>query len=297
VSLLGDLMDYSRHVILGLPASGKTTFLAALWHLIQADEADCRLVLQSYEGDVKYLNRIAEAWRTFQVVGRTSQIGDVDVSMIVKDPESETIAELRFPDLAGESFDTQVERRRVKPGYVEGFSDDAGVLLFIKVNKGRDLTIAELNERLPPELLAAEAQAADGPPAADAPRPTEWSVNLVSPQVRIVQILSDLLDPPFAVKPRRLAVMLSAWDVLGEPRPAPTEWLRQEMSLVDQFLSSNSDMFETRVYGVSAQGMDLEEDDIDAMPQIAASRRIIIDGPDVRPHDLTAPLIWLMTGA
>src|SRR5260370_11015765 len=66
-------------VIVGLPGSGKTTFLAALWHIIEADETDCRLKLDHYEGDLKYLNSIAQAWRTFKKVPRTSQVGDVDV--------------------------------------------------------------------------------------------------------------------------------------------------------------------------------------------------------------------------
>ena len=59
-------------VIIGLPASGKTTFLAALWHVIEADETECRLKLNRYEGDLKYLNAIAQAWRTFNKVPRTS---------------------------------------------------------------------------------------------------------------------------------------------------------------------------------------------------------------------------------
>ena len=285
--------DYSHHVMLGLPASGKTTFLAALWHLIQADEAECKLVLKSLDGNAEYLNKIAEAWRTYNVVGRTSQVGDVDVAMVVTDRESGQTAELRFPDLAGESFDVQVEQRRIKPRFVDGFADDAGLLLFIKVDRGEDLTVTELNDRLPPEFRDAEAQAA---PVGSADV-VEWNVTMTSIQARIVQVLADLFDPPFSVRPRRLAVILSAWDVLPKPRPKPEDWLSSEMALVDQFLRSNSAMFDIRVYGVSAQGMDLDKDSIDAMPTVAASRRIIVEGHAADSHDLTAPLVWLMTGA
>ena len=285
-------MDNSRHVILGLPASGKTTYLAALWHLIQADEADCKLVLESFEGNIEYLNKIAEAWRTYKVVGRTSQVGDVDVSMTVRNPATGETAQLLFPDLAGESFDVQVEGRRIKPRFVDGFADDSGVLFFVNVDRGEDLSITELNHRLPAELRAAEVEA-----AGEEPEHAEWQDSMTSVQARIVQILIDLFDAPFDVRPRRLVFILSAWDVLSKPRPEPHDWLRDHMPLVEQFLTSNSTMFETRVYGVSAQGMDLEKDDIDAMPRVSASKRIIVDGHAAQPHDLTAPLVWLMTGA
>lgn len=284
--------EFSRHVILGLPASGKTTFLAALWHLIQADEAECQLVLKSLEGDVGYLNKIAEAWRTYSVVGRTSQTGDVDVAMKVTNREGSQTAELRFPDLAGESFDVQVEQRRIKPRFADSFADDTGVLLFIKVDRGEDLTITELNDRLPAELRGGDG---DGG-AVDAADTVEWDVTMMSVQARIVQVLADLFDPPFNVRPRRLAVILSAWDVLPQPRPEPDYWLASEMPLVDQFLRSNSAMFDVRVYGVSAQGMDLEKDSLDAMPAVAASQRIIVEGHGANAHDLTAPLVWLMMG-
>src|SRR5665213_1382220 len=101
----------TNFVIMGLPGSGKTTFLAALWHLVEAEEISCRLKLGSYKGDLTYLNRIAEAWRTFQKVPRTSQIGDTDVTINLTNRETGVQGSVFFPDLAGETFDAQVEAR------------------------------------------------------------------------------------------------------------------------------------------------------------------------------------------
>ena len=44
------------YTIIGMPSSGKTTFLAALWHLITSGELDPSLTLERLEGDYYYLN-------------------------------------------------------------------------------------------------------------------------------------------------------------------------------------------------------------------------------------------------
>lgn len=284
-------MATARTVILGLPASGKTTFLAALWHLMESGEADVGLVVDRVEGSQKYLNDIAAKWRTYQPVGRTTQVGDTDVSILVRNTSTGETGELGFPDLAGEAFDRQVEDRRITSRYRTNFDEDDGVLLFIKVDRiDEEMSIAEMNA-----LVGMSAEDGDDEDAVVDPDDVEWTPEYTLTQARIVQILLDLLDPPFAVRPRRLAVMLSAWDVLHEP-PEPEVWLARNMPLVHQFLTCNRSMLETRVYGVSAQGLDLEKGDRSKMPHIAASKRIIMVGNDAGKHDLTAPLIWMMTG-
>lgn len=300
-------------VIIGLPASGKTTFLAALWHLVEAGEADCRLKLAKWEGDLVYVNRIAEAWRTFRPVPRTSQVGDVDVTIELVDTETGTTASAFFPDLAGETFDTQVETRRCRPELIDRIADDDGVLLFVSANvKAGNLSIVEFNALMPPDDTPSTADAAvesepeiepgtdtvghandTTPPAAKAP---EWEPKLLPPQVRLVQLLSDLLRAPFAPRRRRLAVLVSAWDLVASMGLKPTEWLAAEMPFVDQFLKTNADAFDSRIYGVSAQGLSLgDEAAVAAAAKLVPSRRIRIVEDECESHDLTSPLVWIMS--
>lgn len=297
-------------VIIGLPASGKTTFLAALWHLVEAGEADCRLKLASYEGDLAYLNRIAEAWRTFKPVPRTSQVGDADVSIELVDGKTGDTASAFFLDLAGETFDTQVESRRCRPELIERIADDDGILLFVSADvKGSNRSIVEFNAMMPPDDApsGAEGEAEpepDGPATEEdagkvsvaAGAAAEWEPKLLPPQVRLVQLLSDLLRAPFAPRRRRLAVLVSAWDLVAGIGLKPTEWLAAEMPLVDQFLRTNADAFDHQVYGVSAQGLSLgDEAAIDVAAKLVPSRRIQIVGEEGENHDLTSPLVWLMS--
>jgi len=206
-------------VIMGLPASGKTTFLAALWHLVEADETACRLRLDRYEGDLSYLNLIAEAWRTFKKVPRTSQVGDVDITIHLVDRETGVRGAAFFPDLAGETFDTQVEARRCRSKFVEAVANDDGILFFISADvKGNALSVVEFNAMLPgdgaaeSQLMATEAEAVVDEGVTPA-TPTEWEPKLVEAQVRVVQLLSDFMQAPFEPRRRRLAIMLSAWDL------------------------------------------------------------------------------------
>jgi hypothetical protein len=48
-------------LMLGLPKAGKTTFLAALWHVLKPGEIPGSLLMGPREGDQEYLNRTPRA--------------------------------------------------------------------------------------------------------------------------------------------------------------------------------------------------------------------------------------------
>lgn len=284
-------------VVMGLPESGKTTFLAALWHLIEADEAECGLKLDGYRGDLTYLNKISEAWRTFQKVPRTSLVGDVDVSINLLNRDTGVRGVAYFPDIAGEVFDRQVLERRCRPEFVEQVSKDDGILFFISADVREDnLSVVELNYRLK-ELAGDQVTndpSNDGSTKSNYER--EWEPDRLPVQVRIVQIFSDLQRRPFEQRRRRVAILISAWDLTKGMGLTPHQWLANHLPLVDQFLKTNSQSFQYDIYGVSAQGVDLGSvAAVDEAARLTPSRRIQIVGPQGTGHDLTIPLVWLMS--
>ncbi|MGJ0579826.1 TRAFAC clade GTPase domain-containing protein [Xenorhabdus bovienii] len=291
----------SNFVIMGLPASGKTTFLAALWHLVGADETECRLKLDGYRGDLQYLNLIAGAWRTFQPVPRTSQVGDMNVTIKLCNRETNQSSTVIFPDLAGETFDRQVEERRCRSEFVEGFINEDGILFFINADVKEDtLSVNELNSRMPDEdtseVTGVEAKSTESAGVVTPAVLREWEPKLLPAQVKIVQLLSDLVRPPFAPRSRRLAILISAWDLTQDMCLTPRQWLAANMPFVDQFLRANDNFFKHQVYGVSAQGVNLKDDTaVDEIAKLTPSRRIQIVGPGGEGHDLTEPLVWLMS--
>lgn len=279
-------MNSLYHTILGLPRSGKTTFLAALWHLIDAGEVNTHLCLDKLIGNNEYLNNIVEAWRRCEEVPRTPRGAETEVMIHVHETATGRKILLQFPDLSGESFEDQFASRACQSAYVEAFARDGGILLFINADRAQDgMTLADLQQ------VVGESQA--GAELIE----QEWSPQFVPEQVRLVDLLQFLQQAPFVRRQRRLAVNISAWDVVAQPRLSPEQWLAREMPLLHQFLRNNSDSFDFRAYGISAQGGDVTGEKRLVLAAQVPSRRIQCVGPGVQNiHDLTAPLVWLNGG-
>src|ERR1700680_3001601 len=138
-----------QHSIIGLPRSGKTTFLAALWHLLNAGEISTKLTLDRLVGDSEHLNAIADSWRRCEEVPRTSIADEAYVSIHVRVPATGDKASLVFPDLSGESFERQLGTRRCLASYVEGFEGPGGILLFVTADRPSDgITLLDLGPDL-----------------------------------------------------------------------------------------------------------------------------------------------------
>jgi hypothetical protein len=271
------------HSILGLPRSGKTTYLAALWHLIDAGEAATKLALEKLVGDNEYLNKIVDAWRRCEEVPRTSMLDEKKVTIHAYAPASGKRVALGFPDLSGESFKQQFAARTCTRDYLEGFSSDGGILLFVNANRSSDgMTLADIGPAIADSAV---------PPMSETEN--EWTPDVVPEQVRLVDLLQFLQRPPFHRRRRRLVVAASAWDAVIAPKPTPEQWFARELPLLHQFLSNNPESFDVRFYGISAQGGDVTGDQRAALLKLTPSDRIECVGPDVDSHDITAPLLWL----
>lgn len=273
-------MTKFHHTIIGLPESGKTTFLAALWHLLNANEEATGLQLGRVEGDSTYLNSIVQAWRRCEKVPRTSiQKEEAHLSIHVCDGESGSNMVLTVPDLSGETFESQIIDRACSKYYVDGINGDGGLLLFVTANRANDgLTYHDMRGLLPVGGQAAVAKA--------------WTIKSMPQQSQLVELLQFILRSPFARRRRKVGIIVSAWDVV-ENSLTPDAWLQREMPLLAQFLATNQESFHWQIWGVSAQGGDLNDSLRPALLRKLPSQRIRCVGADTGAHDLTAPLLWL----
>lgn len=291
------MIQQINHTIIGLPASGKTTFLAALWHLIEADEINTRLKLAKFEGNREYINQITKLWRSCEKVPRNSGPAEMNISIWVNETGTGHQAKLNFPDLSGESFDLQISTRQCRDTYFESLNGNGGIMLFVTADRRQDdLTHSHLPMFSQADADNGVSKNNESEHEGNAKSLKDWKHDDIPKQVKLVELLQFIQRPPFPRSRRRLAVMVSAWDVLDDSDFAqdPRQWLKLNMALLDQFLENNSDCFEVRVYGVSAQGGDLDASK-EKLLQKQPSQRVICVGDDVLEHDLTAPIHWLMT--
>ncbi len=285
-------MAESSVVIVGLPSSGKTTFLAALWHLITARDITTRLRFGNLlAGNATHLNAIAARWRDAKVQERTTVTGSRLVSMNLLDGAGQAVR-VTFPDLPGEAFQQMWEDRDCEP-VVADILQSGNVLLFVHSDTIR------APKWVVDEVAQSRAIGLEVPVGKAMP----WHPSLAPTQVQLVDLLQLLCMPPLAIGPRRLAIMLSAWDKARAEGMTPADYLEAKLPLLAQYLRRGADGWTWRIYGLSAQGG--EYDPIDEkgekVPEAEelrkldkASERIKLIGPEVETHDVTEPIEWLV---
>ena len=91
----------SFHMAVGLQSSGKSTYAAALWYVVDAGEIPTVLRKGKHIGDHRYLESLSKRWEEGWQVPRTKTLQHEDVSMNLREPVSGRDISLRFADLSG----------------------------------------------------------------------------------------------------------------------------------------------------------------------------------------------------
>src|SRR3546814_12482170 len=82
----------------------------------------------------------------------------------------------------------------------------------------------------------------------------EWHPRISPTQVQLVELLQHLRRSPLDTGPRRIAVVLSAWDKASGEQLDPDAYLSRKLPLLDQYLRSGADGWTFSVFGISAPG-------------------------------------------
>jgi len=276
-------------LFIGLPGSGKTTFLAALWHVLSDRSSSTTLRLTKRSDDLTYLNQLTKEWRECSQVPRTNLRTD-QVVVLHLDGEGFGAFDLSIPDLAGEAFKQQLTDRRMSRHHDVFVQKATGVILFLHpdIDKGLQITVArrleaELNGSQKADTMAASAET------------STWSPDKLPTQVSLVELLQFLLER--TQRRLRVAVVVSAWDLVDN-LGAPHDFVARALPLLHQFLGSNDDLIEHSVFGVSAQGGDVtvETEKQTLLELEDAMQRIKVRQEQQTSQDITKPIAWLLGG-
>lgn len=240
-------LTHNHFVLIGLPNTGKTSFLAALWYMVGQSSIKCRLRLDKLDGDSQYLNQIRDAWSEYRPVPRNKADSEKPVSMWLKNSETDHVGRLSFPDLSGEAFRSQWTQRQLATAYDKSLREATGGILFVSPeNITKPHRIDTVNVVLG-EIGGNEAK------QAARIKGKAWDSEKAPTQVQLVDVLQFMAGRSYFQPPFRLAIVVSAWDRIPQNR-RPSDWIATELPLLKQFLESNEDLFEVSFYGISAQG-------------------------------------------
>jgi hypothetical protein len=292
-------------VAIGLPETGKTTFLAALWHVSESQDVPGALRLARVSEEAKHLNNIRNEWLSFQRVTRTIPGQEQPVSLWFQN-ERDILGEVAFPDLSGEEFKQAWKGRSWPRVYDEHIATARALLLFIHPDGVKEpISIADMQrlvEAAFPETAEADPNLAIMRDSEKTVEPKEdWDPEKAPTQVQLVELLQFIHQRSKAEFPIRLAIIVSAWDlVIGKfgsqyvGEAAAQRWLTDRLPFLEQFLRANPELLTVRVYGVSAQGGDLKADREALLRVERSAERILIEGPSCAAHDISEPIRWCL---
>ncbi len=296
-----------RYLLIGLPESGKTTFIGALWHVVQANEVASALKLHRLVGDRTYLNALRDAWAQCAPMPRTSQQGDTMVRMLLADA-AKNVHELWLPDMAGETFRAHWANREWDASYDSLIEQAEGALIFIRGGRVDEPLSLVGGNWLAEKIADASSQAGDAEVERDATEavtsavpeaegmkaatgvPVPWDANESPTQAQLVDLLQLLMWRRPTVR-WRIAIVMSAWDEVRDLDRTPEQCCAERVPLLAQFLRSNERRLNIRYYGVSAQGGAIPRDNKRLLSLTHPSRRIEVVCSHAPPtNDITLPL-------
>lgn len=271
---------YKKCFIAGLPSAGKTTFLAALWNLINHDP-DAKLKLNKIENG-QYLASLSNKWANMEPLERTVPSGEQADISIKLEMSNRTIFDLQLPDLSGETFQSQYEMREISEEVAKYIEDADAVLFFINVNSIKLLGL--ISEQTFPRSSTPSTNDVNRNPKEDDPI-----------QIQVIELLQFIL---FIRKNKMLKIgfMFSAWDLIKSKLNdiKPEQFLEERINMLWQFCQANQDIIEYQTWGISAQGGSFNEKDL-LLDKEYPYERILVEGNDgYKGCDLTLPLYLLM---
>jgi hypothetical protein len=183
-----------KHLLVGLPSTGKTTYLAALWDTVESRVSDQTLWLKKLtDGNTEYLNNIRNKWQKCEEFPRTHLTGGQLVTMLLEDPASHCETELIIPDLPGEEYRDQWEQRIITKEYKQLLLDACGIMVFIRpgilpedhqIDDHVDDLIRIINEK-----PVVNDTTSDIEPIEEHKEEIEWEPKLAKEQVKIVELI------------------------------------------------------------------------------------------------------------
>ena len=284
-------MNTKRYYMMGIPESGKTTFLVAFTFMLEDQTEGTRLHLnpsEPPEGMTKEFKEEMDHWGKFEPLTHT-RVGQIHKMKYTLYDEKEERYILEIPDRYGEIFSNIVLNRYIEDETREEWLAADKILFFVNLKRMNIGSQEELLTELPQEmqqLLKNGKESLEKKKDADKKfiLPDQFML------VELLQMLQEIRKNGTFIK-----FIISAWDSLNlqsidYEKQLPEIIFEKYLPFVYQFLKSNSNSIKAEFRGLSTQGSDLlDKEEIKKMSQALDSmeRVIVVDSKGEVSHDLS----------
>ncbi len=258
-------MENKNILLAGLPAAGKSTYIAALWATTK--RTDCNYVLKCHTkpDDTEYLNKLSDKWLNAERVERSSNESPENITITWEKSDSGKLIDLTIPDFKGEIFSNLIAG--TSNSYVDNnFNTSSGVILFVN-----DLDPRTLDGELGDE------------PNESAVLNESFTVDCISELVQNILLLKIIRAKMGDCK---ILIAISSWDKKATVNISAEEWLKKEHKLFYNVL--NNSFSEPMIVGISAQGGDYENGNQQQLSETIENRAYIYESSKI--YDITVIL-------
>lgn len=236
-------MSITKCMIAGLPGSGKSTYIGALWYCLMHPEKieGIKLVAdkKNLADDLTVLNRLSDAYKSMKRIDRNYSDKNETVLINLKVADSDVRLQVEVPDFLGENFRDFIELKESE--LVSEWLTDTDTLVYF------------MNEVTPPEF-----EDDHGPEDDDSPMPAkevpQFSIKTISAVAMNIMVLKCLLSKKSF---KKVVIVLSWWDQKtnnGTTKNNPQEYLKDNSPALFNFIQHHIPNFE--IIGLSAQGQE-----------------------------------------
>ena len=284
-------------VMVGLPKTGKSTFLGALYHVLESGNEQ-PITLDVLPSARQHLEGVRGRWLRVEREPRTSSASPILSDFSLRIGGGKKTLALRWPDLSGEYFDDMVRKRTLNGEVATILGIATAIMVFVHPDTVTQQPRIHEVDRLANvvELGVLERTQTQRPIETAQPERLDWDPMMIPGQVLVVDLLQLLLANRAEQPIRKIPIVLSAWDMLSSNFASPRAYVEKQLPLLNQFVDGNSDRYHFKLFGVSALGGDPEEDKVRLRNEIDPAHRIQTvydDGADAE-DGILSPILWLI---
>lgn len=275
-------MDKKKVFMIGMPSSGKTTYLASLCRLLLygGQETGWKLDVKDVPEGFERVQILIKNINSYKAVRRTYGLELNNVALSLYNQNQEWM-QFVVPDSSGEIFRDLVYDRRIASNIMEQIVESDMLLFFININTmipeeriklGEKSAIKQLNEEQGAKAIQSAANKVEeqfGDKEKVQIESKEQVKNKKEEQKKYnnQSALVELLQSIIYLVPHSLNIrfVISAWDLVEkefkQDKVTPKEYIKIKLPLLYQYLEFNSKLFDYEIWGVSAQGGDFDDED------------------------------------